>query len=122
MYIGAMTEAVSFKYLAGIWSGPPDLEGLMFFNNFSTPSVPKEMCGMSGKACCNFGNVVRSSSVNTDENWLTKALALLGSVAAGIPLLDLRVGMPELSFLRDLMYDQNGFGFSAIFSSIIPFM
>ena len=49
--------------------------------------------------------------VNTEENWLTNAFALLSSDAAGISLGVLRVGMP-VSFLSDLMYCQKSVGVS----------
>ena len=51
--------------------------------------------------------------MNTDVNWLTKALALLVYVAAGMAVgVYSGVGVPWLSFRRDFMYDQNGLGFS----------
>ena len=59
-----------------------------------------------------WGSVSRFSDVNTDVNCLTKALALLVSVAAGMPVGVCSDGMPGLSFPRNCMYDQNGLGFS----------
>ena len=70
------------------------------------------MLGISGCVDRMWGRVSRFSDVNTDVNWLTKALALLVSVAAGMPEGVCSVGMPWLSFRKHFMYDQNGSGFS----------
>ena len=50
-----------------------------------------------------WGRVSRFSDVNTEVNCLTRALALLVSVAAGMPVGVCSVGMPWLSFRRDCM-------------------
>ena len=92
--------------------GPPAFEGFMLLKSFAIPLCPKVMLGISGCVGRMRGRVSRFSAVNTDVNWLTKALALLVSVAAGIPVGVCSVGMPWLSFRRDFMYDQNGLGFS----------
>ena len=52
------------------------------------------------------------SAVKTDVNWFTNAVALLKSVAAGIMDGGCKVGILCWSLRRDLMYDQNGWGFS----------
>ena len=120
--IGEVSAAVSLRNLAGRWSGPPDLDEFILLNNFSTPSWPKEILGISGNFLGRSGTFSRSSLVNTEENWLTCAFALVLSVAAGISLGVLRVGMPALSFLSDLMYCQKGLGFSERSSLIMLLM
>ena len=63
-------------------------------------------CGISGCVDRIWGRVSRFSGVNTDVNCSTRALALLVSVAAGMPVGVCSVGMPcRLSFRRDFMYD-----------------
>ena len=70
------------------------------------------MLGISGCVDRIWGRVSMFSDENTEVNCLTRALALLVSVAAGMPVGVCSVGMPWLSFLRDFTYDQNGLGFS----------
>ena len=73
---------------------------------------PKVMLGISRCIDRMWGRVSRFSDVNTDDNWLTKALALLVYVAARMPDGVCSVRIPWLSFRRDFMYDQNVLGFS----------
>ena len=70
------------------------------------------MLGISGRVNRIWGRVSTFSDVNTKVNCLTRASALLVSVAAGMPVGVCSVGMPWLSFRRDVMYDQNGLGVS----------
>ena len=108
VYIGAISSAVSFSRRAGSLSGPPAFEGFILLKSFAIPICPKVMLGISGCVDRIWGRVSRFSDVNTEVNCLTRALALLVSVAAGMPVGVCSVGMPWLSFLRDFMYDQNG--------------
>ena len=95
--------AVSFRYLAGSWSGPDDFEGFMFWNCLITPSTPKVISGISGYNLLVIGTFFVSSSVKTDWNCSFSVFAFAVSEVAGIPDLVLKVGIPHFSFRRALI-------------------
>ena len=92
VYIGAIPSAVSFSRRAGSLSGPPAFGGFrpILLKSFAIPICPKVMLGISGCVDRIWGRVSRFSDVNTDVNCLTRAFALLVSVAAGMPFVVLQ--------------------------------
>ena len=103
-------SAVSLMTLAGSSSGPVALFWLRFFNYLIIQFVPISRGGMleynegyiTGMGYC--------SLVNTEVNWLLRALVLSRSFVIGLSS-TFRVGMPMFSRLFALMNDHNRFGF-----------
>ena len=74
--MGAILEAISFRILAGMLSGPLALFG---FNSFSHFSMPLTVTWIGGISVDRFwlGSLVRLSLVNTDWNWFERLSALV---------------------------------------------
>ena len=76
--MGAILEAISFRILAGMLSGPWALFG---FNSLSNCSMPLTVIWIGGICEDRFwlgswGRLVRFSLVNTDWNWFERISAL----------------------------------------------
>ena len=108
--MGATCSAVSLRTLARSSSGPVALFWLRFFNCLIIPFVPISRGGMLEYNEGSITGMGYLSLVNTEVNWLLRALALSRSFVIGLSC-TLRVEMLMFSRLFALMNDQNRFGF-----------
>ena len=76
--MGAILEAISFRILAGMLSGPLALFGFNSLSNFSMPLTVIWIGGICGDRFWlgSWGRLVRFSLVNTDWNWFERISAL----------------------------------------------
>ena len=76
--MGANLEAISFRILAGMLSGPWALFSFNSFSNFSMPLTVVWIGGICGDWfwLWSWGRLVRFSLVNTDWNWFERISAL----------------------------------------------
>ena len=76
--MGAVLEAISFRILAGLLSGPWALFDFNSFSNFSMPLTVIWIGDICGDRFClgSWGRLVRFSLVNTDWNWFERISAL----------------------------------------------
>ena len=76
--MGTILEAISFRILAGILSGPFALIGFNSFTNFSTPFTVIWIGGhlWDRFGLGSWGRLVKFSLVNTNWNWFERISAL----------------------------------------------
>ena len=76
--MGAILEAISFRILAGMLSGPWALFGFNSFSSFSTPLTVIWIGSICGDRFWlgSWGRLVRFSLVNTDWNWFERISTL----------------------------------------------
>ena len=108
---GDISSGSSLRILAGIMSGPQALFVFILLNSFATPSFVTMMSviGEQGSPL-GCGILEVPSRVKVDSYCLFRILALSFGSACIFPF-SFRLETPQLSFLRDFIYDQNLFCF-----------
>ena len=72
--MGVILEAISFRILVRMLSGPVSVFGFNYFSNFVTPFTVIWIGGICGDTFWlrSWGRLARFSLVNTDWNWFEK--------------------------------------------------